>query len=282
MKSMPSGTIHRAGIVDKGPRVVQSAAPAKDTKEAPHLLFVRLVSAANGKPLALDYVVESAQGKPVHQGKTDFTGTVNKDPIDPGEYKIKVAGSNLVGGARSIPKASATKEPTDVKIGYRIEVLMKAIGGSPLRTEKVAIIDPTTKKPVGDPVETDADGILSALVPEDKEYDLQIVDDDPKAEEAEAISPFGADAAVPGEDERGFLRVRLIGRDGKPLAKETVKVTPAGGEAQTFTTQDDGDIEEPMPHGPCTIEARGKTLQAHTLPVALADKIKAPYLIVVG
>ena len=271
----------REGVAGEGAKVVQQAAAAKEQKPPPHLLCVRLVSAANGKPLAVDYVVESAQGAAVHQGKTDFTGTITKDPIDPGEYKVKVAGSNLVGSARSTPKASATKTPTDVKIGYRIEVVMKAIGGAPLRSEKVAIIDPATKKPVGEPVETDENGLLAALVPEDKEYDLQIVDDDAPAEEAEIFPPVDADGAVLDDDEPdAVLRVKLVDEAGKPIANESVKITPAEGEAKTITTQDDGEIEEKLPAGACTIEARGKTLHAHTVPAETAEKLP-PYKVVV-
>jgi hypothetical protein len=282
MKSVLSGTIKRESVIDHGPKPKPGAAPAKDQKTPPHKLFVRLVSAANGKPLAVDYEVESAAGKAIGKGKTDYTGTLTQDPVDPGEYKVKVSGSNLVGTARSIAKDAATKTPVDVKVGYRIEVLMKAIGGSPLRNERVSIIDPTTKKPVGEPVETDAEGLLSALVPEEKEYDLQIVDDDGPAGDVEAFAPFDTDGGLHDpDDDPHVLRVRLVDLDGKPLAKEQVKVTAASGETLTFTTQDDGDVEDTVPPGPCTIEARGKTLHAHTLPLAVAEQLTHPFKIVV-
>ena len=180
--------------------------------------------------------------------------------------------------------ASQAKPGTEggVKDGrFAIHVALKAAGGTPLAHERIRIHDPDTNQPVGEPAVTDDKGVLSARVPEEKEYQFFVEND---AGEEEVPDPF-ADALVPPErdqDDHAVLLVALFDAKGKPVKGETVQVKDAEGNAQETTSSDDGRVELIVEPGLFTLQARGKSLLAHSIfHDELCEAERPPYKFVI-
>jgi hypothetical protein len=159
---------------------------------------------------------------------------------------------------------------------------LHAAGGTPLVAERVRIHDPDTGKPVGDDGVTDEEGVLRARVPEEKEYEIHVVDvggeEHPDAFDDHA---HPLPAHLPHPDEHPVLHVVFLDAAGAPLKGEAVKVKDEHGKAQEVKTDEGGVIDLVVEAGPFMLELRSKSFQAHT--VFSGDLVEegAPYKFVV-
>jgi len=166
--------------------------------------------------------------------------------------------------AQAAPAALEPGAPGGVKDGkFQIEITLKALGGTPLAHERVRIHDPETGQPVGEAALTDENGVLRALVPEEKDYDV-VVENDP-AEDHQLPSlgdHLGGDE--PSSTQHSILSVELLDARGAPLKGEAVHVQGDGGEFDAVT-DDEGYLHELAEPGVYTLTVQGKSLTAHTV-----------------
>lgn len=167
--------------------------------------------------------------------------------------------------------------------GFVLEVHLHAAGGTPLANERVRIYDPDTGKPVGEPVVTDENGVLRARVPAEKEYQIHL-DADAGEEHSDAFGEHDHPLAahLPHPDEHAVLHVVLLDGKGEPLAGESVSIEDEHGASQEVKTDDGGQFQLVVEHGPFTLKARGSSLLAHS--VLSGDLLDdgAPYRFVVS
>jgi len=200
---------------------------------ADFVVLARIVDEASTKPVSgVGFEVKDPSGKSLTAGKTDWQGLVRHGVTQAGTYTIAVTSlpegaappppppAAAPGAAPAAPPpplpskpvpakpSGAAGAPLDIPVKQRgafvISVVVTAIGGVPLAEHEVRIIDPATKAHVGDPVKTDAEGWLTAVVPENKPYDLEVV-------EAPDEAAPGADAPEDEFDGQEECEVTLEG-----------------------------------------------------------------------
>ena len=227
--------------------------------QPPPLVLVNVLDGVeiNGSKAAAQFVVE---GKPGDDGEFEFVAAVRVPSLD------------LV---------KETEKPLFATLRKDVHVLSTRItarGGTPLVDQLVEIVDPDSHEPVGPPVRTDENGQLLAEVPEDKPYDIRILDDD----EPDPIeSPLERSPVDESQEERPVLAVRLLDESGAPLANERYE---AKGPMGSFSgiTDAEGDVEvDGVESGAYEITIRGKTLKAHTLYSTDLEQDGEPYRLVV-
>ena len=224
--------------------------------QAPPLVLVKKIEDAkiDGSKVASSFVVD---GKPGDDGEFEFVIIV----------KVPSLELSKTGGA----PLTATLKP-DVQV---ISAEVKGLGNTPLPNQMVQIVDPDSREPVGPPVKTDDKGRVVAEVPENKAYDIHIVDDD----DLDHTTP-----EADHDDLRATLLVELVDRAGAPVANERAQLKDPAGAATEATTGADGRIElHEVQAGAFEIGVKGKTVKAHTLFTEdLEGPQAAPYRVVVA
>lgn len=160
------------------------------------------------------------------------------------------------------PKAEPAPPPRDEET-FVLAVEVTTIGGTPLLRHPVRILDPDTGAVVVDDLQTDDDGVVRALVPEDKTYRIEILDEDwePPAQLHEDADP-GA-----------VLACRFVDAHGLPIEGLEVEVRH-GDAATTLVTDAAGWIESPAGLGVYELRVGDETFVAHAiLPEDLPDAL---------
>jgi len=205
-------------------------------------------------------------------------------------HRVVLVVSGVKGTRRYLSKARARaeNESTDAdRAGgaseesggdFVLEVQLHAAGGTPLANERVRIHDPDTGKQVGQPAVTDENGVLKARVPAEKEYEIHLDTDAPE----EHPDAFGEqDHPLPGQlphpDEHAVLHVAFVDAKGGPIKREAVTVKDEHGQSQQSKTDDTGQLELVVEHGPFTLEARGSSFKAHSVFTGDLVEDGAPY-----
>jgi hypothetical protein len=148
----------------------------------------------------------------------------------------------------------------DSKDVHVLAVQLHAIGNSPMAHETVLVIDPDSGEQVGDPITADEQGRIRAIVPQNKEYHLRLVDEPgpPLLQEDGHSRPPNL-----------CILARFSDRAGHPLANEKVHLAHAEGEADLITDEQ-GELHIPASPGIYLLEARGEKFRAH--PILAGDQ----------
>jgi hypothetical protein len=165
---------------------------------------------------------------------------------------------------------------------FVIELQLHAAAGTPLVHERVRLYDPDTQLPVGSEGTTDEDGVFRARVPEEKHYDVHIVESDGE----DHPDPFDdhvhpLPAKLPHPDEHPVLHVLFLDAAKAPLKDEPVAVKDEHGGTVEAKTDESGSINLMVEAGPFTLEVRGKPFLAHSVLSGELLAEGAPYKFVV-
>jgi len=232
-----------------------------------------MAEAAEAKPVLLKRIDDLV----IDKNKATGTFEVAGKPADDGEFEfiLAVRVPSMDFSKNGTPPMVATLKP-DVQV---IVAEVKGIGDVPLANQKVQVVDPDSQEPVGDPVVADEKGKIVVLVPENKAFDLHIVDDDPGIDHPPHLDPNIKD----GQDDRAFMFLQVVNPDGSPVAGEKLSLKSADGKTtHDDTTNDKGTIEVEVPPGVYEVSVKGKTLKASTLYFSdFAEEGGKPYSIIV-
>ena len=138
---------------------------------------------------------------------------------------------------------------------YVLAAEVKTIGDTPLVRHAVRILDPETGGVIEDHVMTDEAGVVRAMVPENKTYRIEIVD-----EEREIPPP----APLAANDVHGILICHFVDGDGNAVANEGVEAR-CEDDQFSLVTDEDGRIEAPAHLSAYDLKIRGETFTAHAL-----------------
>jgi len=159
--------------------------------------------------------------------------------------------------AASSSSSSQPAHQAEKPKAYVISRRLLARGNTPLREHRVEIRDPDSGALVGVPEDTDADGNLFVVVPENRPYDLHLVGD-----EAPLVVP--ADEPLWQSDE-AVLIFRLITPTRSALGNERFEVRGPNGERFSGTTNADGDFQRSLAPGVYELTVRRHAYKLHTL-----------------
>ncbi len=154
---------------------------------------------------------------------------------------------------------------------YVIAHEIRTIGDTPLVNHRVRILDPDTGKQVGNPLTTDDQGVVRAVVPEDKDYRIEIFD-----EENESST-----AALEAFEEPAYLVCRFTDELGSPVANTKVEVREDDYQFEV-TTDEDGWIDFCADLGPFELSINDQVFQAHSVLSKDREKDKNHYWFVVS
>jgi hypothetical protein len=101
---------------------------------------------------------------------------------------------------------------------------------------------------------TDDDGVVRAIVPRNKTYRIEILD-----EERELSYP-----PIQAYEEPAFLVCRFVDEDGAPVANAKIEAR-ADGDKFEFVTDEDGRIHSATPLGTYELRIEDQVFQAHAL-----------------
>jgi hypothetical protein len=160
-----------------------------------------------------------------------------------------------------------------------IATQVTAIGGAPLAGTKVQPVDPETGIAEGDPVETDGQGKVILTVPENKPYDLKIVDDD----NDDAPPPEQVDPHDPEAEDVARVYVRVFDARGAARAGVPYQVEGPHGFSHEGVTDAEGDIElNDVTPGGYKVRMEGDTFKVHSIFQSDLTDDPSPYRVVAG
>jgi hypothetical protein len=172
------------------------------------------------------------------------------------------AGAGTKGGAQSGAEGQgAAPSPADFK--HVLALTLVAIGGTPLANERVQVIDPDSGETVGDPIETNAQGEMRAMVPEKKEYHVQVLDDAPPADTETPRPMVSPDLPM-------HIDALFLDSKGAPVANEQVAVTTGGAKTEG-TTDAEGWFHLATDSGLSVLEVRGQKFRTHAAASGIAN-----------
>lgn len=221
-------------------------------------------------PLVL---VRRIEGVLVEGSKARAEFEVAGQPQDDGEFEFHLL-VRIPSFDVSSPQTGAPLEATLRRNVHVVSLQATGLGNVPLANQRVRIIDPDSREPVGDPIETDENGRLIAEVPENKPYDIEVVDDDDLEPEP-----------VPDQDneetelESARYHLLIVGRSGQPLANEPIRLIDEGRTTEG-RTDENGIYSVASEPGACEVEVRGTRRKAHTLFDSDIEADPAPYRLV--
>jgi hypothetical protein len=137
---------------------------------------------------------------------------------------------------------------------YVLAVEVRSIGGTPIMNHAVRIRDPDTGEQIGGDLMTDDDGVVRALVPENKLYRIEILD-----EEHDFV-----DSPLDDEGERAMLLCHFLDEWGEPIAHTDVHAR-SGDDEFELVTDENGKIEAPADLGHYELTIEDQVFHAHAL-----------------
>jgi len=152
------------------------------------------------------------------------------------------------------PRPRASRPTESDEEAFVLVVEIKTIGGTLLVNHPMRILDPDTGVAVIEQIHSDDKGVVRTLVPRNKTYRIEILD-----EEWEAPA-----AAFLGDHDTGVLHCRFVDESGQPLANLGVEARQDDHEFQ-LVTDAEGWIESPANLGAYELRVGDQVFQAHAL-----------------
>jgi hypothetical protein len=143
---------------------------------------------------------------------------------------------------------------TEGEEAYVIAAEVRSIGDTLLVNHDVRIIDPDTLAQVGDVITTGDDGVVRAIVPENKNYRIEIVEQE--------FAPV--DLPHDPDEEPAVLRCHFVDQSGAPVADQVIEAR-LGEQTFDLTTDKDGKIEVPAHLLPYELKLGDEVFHAHAL-----------------
>jgi hypothetical protein len=174
---------------------------------------------------------------------------------NPGNGASIVVGSGMSSsgsGTSSDGAADLAKQQYDEHV-FVVSAEVKSPGGTALAGETVFLLKHGTDEQVAGPFTLDANGRFGALVPENADYDIQVVDDGPIHHRGQAPDAVAAT----------LLHVQII-EAGAPAAGALVYIT-GPGVSHAVTLGPTGELDLPVQAGEYDIKVGKQTFKAHTL-----------------
>jgi hypothetical protein len=147
-----------------------------------------------------------------------------------------------------------------------IATQVNAVGGGQVAGTRVRLVDPDTNLAEGEAAETDEQGRVLLVAPENKPYRIRIVEDDDDVEDAPSeVESDEDDRRV--NDAGPSVLAKVVGPGGAPRANIDVQLTPPGGGAVIRARTDaNGVVEvEGVAEGVFTLAAEGKQAKVPAL-----------------
>ncbi len=141
-----------------------------------------------------------------------------------------------------------------------IAVEVKTIGGTPLVNHPVRIIDPDTNEQIGPVRKTDRSGVVREIVPEEKNYRIEILEEDWAP--AHVLDPEEPDAV---------LICHFVDGAGEPIANTKVEAHSDDDDFE-LVTDENGRIEAAAHLRPYELTIEDQKFNAH--PLLLEDREK--------
>ncbi len=154
---------------------------------------------------------------------------------------------------------------------YVIAAEVRSIGDTLLINQDVRILDPDTEEQVGDIITTGDDGVVRAIVPENKTYRIEIQD-----QEFEPHAP-----PLAADDRPGLLLCRFLNKDGTPLANVDVEICSEDHRFE-HPTDEEGKIEIPVHLGHYELNVQNQAFDAHALLMEDRDQEDNCYLFTIN
>lgn len=145
-------------------------------------------------------------------------------------------------------------EKVPAEEAYVISVEVRSIGGTLLVNHDVRILDPDNLEQVGDLITTGDDGLVRAVVPQNKTYRIEIAD-------AEAVS---VGLPLDGDEEPAMLLCHFFDESGAPCAHQDI-VARSGNDTFELATDAEGKIEAPAHLVPYELRIGNQVFHAHAL-----------------
>ena len=200
---------------------------------------------------ALGAIAEESAGEQVQEqtrGGGGSAGTADQ-----------VRGSQAARAAAQKAANPPKEEPTPEHV-YVINTQLQAPGGNPLAGEEVVLVKHGTDEVIAGPFTTDDQGGIAAILDENQEVDVQIVDDG-----------HPGLARTSDDSVQAHLHVGIF-ENGTPLAGEAVTIKRPDGSTFGAVLDGDGMLDLVADHGEHEISIRDQTFHVHTLTGAdLAD-----------
>ena len=137
---------------------------------------------------------------------------------------------------------------------YVLVAEVKTIGGTLLLDHPVRVLDPDTGAAVIERINTDEQGVVRTLVPRNKTYRIEILDEEWEAPTAQFLGDHGC----------GMLLCRFVDESGQPLANLGVEARQDDQEFQLITDAD-GWIESPANLGAYELRVGDQVFVAHAM-----------------
>jgi len=235
-------------------------------------LFDAKIQDEAGHPAAHREVVLHADRGENIPAVTDATGRVKK-LVPPGEYHVELVGHapkekqippHDPDEAAALAAEAAALEAgalAAAEAGHELWVQLVSVGGTPLRNERVQVVD-ASGEPVGDPVVADDDGVVRVPVDEG-EYAVRILGPEgtDDADDGSAPQATEGDALVNEPALSHVLACRFFDASGQPIANESVSAR-SDQDSFSLTTDQAGRIEQTASPAAYDVTIRGQTFKA--------------------
>ena len=147
-----------------------------------------------------------------------------------------------------------TQRPEVEEEAFVLAAEVKTIGGTLLMNHPVRVLDPDTGAIVIDSIETDDDGVVRSLVPKNKTYRIEILDE----------TWEGPEQAFESDDRRGMLVCRFVDATGAPVADLAVEARQ-DDQVSSLTTDAEGWIESAANLAPYELHVGEQVFHAHAV-----------------
>ncbi|MBS2021674.1 MAG: hypothetical protein JST92_04645 [Deltaproteobacteria bacterium] len=144
---------------------------------------------------------------------------------------------------------------------HLIHAVVTTIGDTVLQNHKVKIHSLETGEQVAEGT-TDEQGVVTAEVPNEGTYRIEIVDEEMKLD-GDGASTWDAEIPV-------TLVCRFVDAKGAPVVGEVVEAT-ASGYTMKLTTDATGRVQAAALHEPYELKIRGQSFAAHAVPASDHD-----------
>ena len=161
--------------------------------------------------------------------------------------------------------------PANEEEVYVIAHEVRTIGDTPLVNHRVRILDPDTGRQIGNTLTTGDDGVVRAIVPENKDYRIEILDEENESS-VPSLQPY---------EEPTYLICRFVDESGSPVANTKVEAREDDYGFE-LTTDEDGRIDCCADLGSFELKINDQVFHAHSVLLKDREKEENHYRFVVS